>query len=324
MANHTSMASLLSTTSTHSWRSCASAILLLSVFSDPATIFGNAMFAKNRNNLRPRQETTPTFASPGTAVLSALSSSRSSADDLQSGRGGRGIRLTPHPVLPVNHVADQPGEFLRQLVRLSRAHHQGNPLPEINTRRDAMAFTALNEGIRLKPYQDHLGYWTVGVGHKLGGPEELDAKTKLPKRGTSAYSEAEIEALFFRDYEEHARTAAKNVPIFAYLNEAGQAALVDLYFNMGAGTMAKFRQFHAALREVLELNDEKGDRAVEIATNALLYRDAFYPEKGPSGYAAQHQQQEKNGQLSRPKKVAKMLRDSLEKFRETNKKSVRG
>lgn len=93
-----------------------------------------------------------------------------------------------------------------------------------------------HEGKKNKPYKDTKGLWTVGVGHLIG-----DGKS-LPPEWDRTFSDAEVMALFDKDYEHH-RSAAERIPGFNKVNEKGQAALTDLTFNMGPAWYKKWPTF---------------------------------------------------------------------------------
>ena len=105
-----------------------------------------------------------------------------------------------------------------------------------------MSMIARHEGKKLKPYQDSLGLWTVGVGHLIG-----DGKT-LPADMNRQFSEEEVDAMFAEDYKHH-KSAAMKIPGYNNLNESGQAALIDLTFNMGPAWYKKWPNFTKSLEE---------------------------------------------------------------------------
>lgn len=92
--------------------------------------------------------------------------------------------------------------------------------------KDIMEMIKRHEGVRLKPYRDSLNLWTVGVGHLIG-----DGKS-LPPEWDRTFTMAEVDSLFFEDYKHH-KKAAEKIPAFNKMNKTGQAALIDLTFNMG-------------------------------------------------------------------------------------------
>jgi GH24 family phage-related lysozyme (muramidase) len=97
-----------------------------------------------------------------------------------------------------------------------------------------------HEGVRTKPYKDSLGLWTVGVGHLIG-----DGKS-LPPEWDRELTKEEVETLFLKDYEKHKQMAMKT-PGWSKANETGQAAMIDLAFNMGGSWYKKFPATSKAL-----------------------------------------------------------------------------
>ncbi|MCE9585719.1 glycoside hydrolase family protein, partial [Candidatus Uhrbacteria bacterium] len=91
------------------------------------------------------------------------------------------------------------------------------------------AYTVANEGFRNKPYIDSRGFLTVGVGHKLSGPND-PLNREL--------SDQEIKDLYAQDYSKHANearaSASRHGVNFDSLSPNRQAVLVDMAFNMGA------------------------------------------------------------------------------------------
>jgi lysozyme len=124
---------------------------------------------------------------------------------------------------------------------------------------DTKAMIIEHEGIRYEPYKDSLGLWTVGVGHLIG-----DGKT-LPPEYNRKFSHEEVMAMFEKDYEKHKKQAQSNVPGFGKYDSLGQAALVDLTFNMGPGWPKKFKNTSAKLAA----GDTAG--AAEGLTNSKWY-----------------------------------------------------
>lgn len=105
---------------------------------------------------------------------------------------------------------------------------------------DAKKMTMDFEGVRYRPYKDSLGLWTVGVGHLIGNGRSL------PPDMNREFSHEEVVNLFNADYEHH-KKAAMSIPGFGKFNKTGQAALVDLTFNMGPRWISKFKQTAKAI-----------------------------------------------------------------------------
>jgi len=125
-----------------------------------------------------------------------------------------------------------------------------------------------HEGVRTRPYKDSLGLWTVGVGHLIG-----DGKT-LPASWNREFSMEEVDALFDKDYEKHKREAASNVPNFGKYDSTGQAAFIDLTFNMGPGWPRKFKN----TSKKIEAGDTEG--AAAGLQDSLWYRQVA--SRGPT------------------------------------------
>lgn len=89
----------------------------------------------------------------------------------------------------------------------------------------------LHEGRRAKPYVDSVGKITIGVGRNL------------TDRGLR---EDEIDYLYMNDLRE-ATDDAKTFPWFTGLNDARQAVVIDMCFNLGLTKFQKFKQTIAAI-----------------------------------------------------------------------------
>ena len=89
------------------------------------------------------------------------------------------------------------------------------------------------EGLRLDMYPDHLGYWTVGVGHNI------------QERGISH----EVAMLMLEEDLDVALGELKqNLSWFDEMPETIQECLCDLAFNMGVPRLMQFRKTLANLR----------------------------------------------------------------------------
>lgn len=95
-------------------------------------------------------------------------------------------------------------------------------------------FLIEQEGLSLKPYRDHLGILTIGVGRNLD------------HRGISRE-----EALFMlrRDCAEAEASARHLVAEFEALSPARKTVLVSMVFQLGPRGVAGFRRMLAALNE---------------------------------------------------------------------------
>lgn len=116
-----------------------------------------------------------------------------------------------------------------------------------------------HEGVRLEPYKDSLGKWTIGVGHLIG-----DGST-LPPEWRRKFTEAEIDKLFDEDFEKH-KKLAERFPNYSQLPSQAKSAIIDQTFQMGGGWWKKWKNFLKAV----ESKDVNG--IVRELKNSLWYK----------------------------------------------------
>lgn len=95
-----------------------------------------------------------------------------------------------------------------------------------------VAFIKSFEGLRLSPYRDAVGKWTVGYGH-LMFPHEVKAMKTLTM--------AEAEELLRDDIADHEEGMSKLFPAsrMATVTQGQWDALVSFAFNLGVGALKK-------------------------------------------------------------------------------------
>ena len=81
------------------------------------------------------------------------------------------------------------------------------------------------EGYEHAPYQDSLGFWTIGIGHKLGSD---------PPRWKTRLSDEKIRQLFFADLK-FAEMGYDRLFGHLDIDDARKVALVSMIFQMGDG-----------------------------------------------------------------------------------------
>ena len=91
-----------------------------------------------------------------------------------------------------------------------------------------------HEGLRLKPYKCTANKTSIGVGRNL---DDI------------GISEKEAEILLLNDIEEAKRQLAAHFPWTADLDEVRLAALINFTFNVGIGTVSKFVNAMALLKD---------------------------------------------------------------------------
>lgn len=123
----------------------------------------------------------------------------------------------------------------------------------------------LDEGRRKKAYKDSLGYWTIGVGHRIEGPEP-------------DWTDEKIDEVFEEDFQKAITQAKEAVPFFDALEGPRKGVLVNMAFNMGGQTLASFHGTLAALDSgdwtaaALHIMNSKYARQVGNRAKRLAYR----------------------------------------------------
>ena len=84
----------------------------------------------------------------------------------------------------------------------------------------------VHEGLRLKPYKDTVGKWTIGIGRNL------------EDKGIT-----EQEALFMlnNDVDYFYTNLSKMIPWFKLLDDVRQNVLVNMAFNLGIAGLLTFK-----------------------------------------------------------------------------------
>jgi lysozyme len=90
----------------------------------------------------------------------------------------------------------------------------------------------IDEGTRTKPYKDSVGKLTIGVGRNLDDV---------------GLSMDEVSYLLENDIIRAEKDAATLFPNFDTLSENRRAVLINMAFNLGAGKLAGFKKFRAAV-----------------------------------------------------------------------------
>ena len=92
-----------------------------------------------------------------------------------------------------------------------------------------------DEGLRLTAYQDGGGVWTIGYGHT--GPEVHAGLT---------WTQAKAEQQLAADIARVEMALNARAPWWTKLNDARQAVLVDMAFNLGMSGLLSFHHTIAA------------------------------------------------------------------------------
>lgn len=94
-----------------------------------------------------------------------------------------------------------------------------------------------DEGESPTCYQDHLGYWTIGVGRLI------DAK-----KGGGLRPD-EISYLLNNDIQDRREALDKALPFYKNLSPQRQGVLINMAFNLGVAGLLKFKNMLAAVEK---------------------------------------------------------------------------
>lgn len=127
----------------------------------------------------------------------------------------------------------------------------------------------VNEGVRMKPYLDHILLWTTGVGHLIAPPEHMKmtlderkaakaaGKLLCPKEWDRTLTMGEVDEILKSDLRRFESGVLRYCPVG--LIQGRFDALVSFAFNCGLGTLQ---------RSSLRMRHNRGD--YEGAADALL------------------------------------------------------
>lgn len=98
------------------------------------------------------------------------------------------------------------------------------------------------EELRLKPYRDSLGYWTIGIGNRFILGEEVTQFTPPLK------NEAVARELFYADVYQACIDAQTYYPDLSSLREDRQEVIVQMAFQLGLSSLQQFVGVKAKLK----------------------------------------------------------------------------
>jgi lysozyme len=90
-----------------------------------------------------------------------------------------------------------------------------------------------DEGERMTPYRDSLGYWTVGVGHLLTRNELERFVDPATGKTRKAITESECADLLLGDIINAENNLNRIAPGWRGLDDVRQRAILNLSFNLG-------------------------------------------------------------------------------------------
>jgi len=143
----------------------------------------------------------------------------------------------------------------------------------------------INEGDRLTPYQDTMGFWTVGKGYNLQKADRDEVCADLAAAGCpnpnavldehASITQDVSDKLFDRILPSYIQAASASLPtgIFYSLAPARQVVVVDLEYNLGQRGWLGFVNTRAAIAKAQGLKNSGDDTGAHnwfgVVANAL-------------------------------------------------------
>ena len=126
------------------------------------------------------------------------------------------------------------------------------------------------EGAESCAYQDSLGYWTIGVGRLIDS------------RKGGGLSNEEIDLLLDNDIKRNYEAVLKALPWMEKLNDARQAVLIGMAFQMGLKGLLQFKLMLGSVEDgqYVEAAAEMVKSRWAMQTPARAYRLASQMETG--------------------------------------------
>lgn len=117
-----------------------------------------------------------------------------------------------------------------------------------------------DEGRRNRRYKDTVGKWTIGVGHNIS-----DDPSYPYSLSDEPLSDEQIDNLFWNDIQNSIAELDSRWPWYAKMSDARQRVLANMCFNMGAPTLAGFKNTLRAMKEGHYMQAAQGMRASKWA-----------------------------------------------------------
>lgn len=95
-----------------------------------------------------------------------------------------------------------------------------------------------DEGVRPQAYQDHLGFWTIGVGRLIDS-----------RKDGSGLRPYEIDFLLQNDIDDRIEQLTRRLPWFQNLDDARRGVLLNMAFQMGVDGLMEFKNTLALVEE---------------------------------------------------------------------------
>lgn len=103
------------------------------------------------------------------------------------------------------------------------------------------------EGLRLFPYPDTKGIWTIGVGHNIEADPDMFPDLEMLKVQGITKEEAYI--LLDKDIQNHTLSLLRTLSWVGDLDWNRKSVLIDMCFNLGIEGLLKFKNTLAAIEQ---------------------------------------------------------------------------
>jgi len=205
-------------------------------------------------------DTVPAWLTPGERVMNAeaermygpvLAQMNDKGRAIQAAQGGTIPNYGPEPeyaaggckvkyaaegeLIPYPEVPTTPGTLSTEI-----------PTPYDDYTINARRLLIDQEGYKTNPYQDHLGNWTVGAGHKI---VDKDVLSKLNAGESVQYTPDQLMGYFEKDYDTALTGAKKNFKGFDQYPADLQHALISMNYQLGTEGTSEFEKMRGALEE---------------------------------------------------------------------------
>lgn len=103
---------------------------------------------------------------------------------------------------------------------------------------------ARHEGLRLMPYRDSLGYWTIGYGHLISRDARMTEQQAIDAVG-APWTRERAEWQLDYDLADRRQQLFHRLPGARVWPDAAKDALVEMAFQLGVDGVLRFRQMLA-------------------------------------------------------------------------------
>jgi len=106
-----------------------------------------------------------------------------------------------------------------------------------------------DEGEKLRSYKDHLGYWTIGVGHLLDPAKGADpAPFGVDLREGKSITAHQSALLLNLDIDTKMVELDRRAPWWRRLSDNRQRVILNMAFQLGVSGLLAFRKAVAAMQ----------------------------------------------------------------------------